>query len=72
MSSQIPLVPPFIAITKATEPARGFAGLDFQIKQWHIAAGVPGIIFIIVAIWYLRKLYMGHKRTGQYNMNPFA
>lgn len=65
MSSKIPIIPPFVAITRATEPASGLASLDFQISKWHVSAGLAGIVAIIVAIWLINKGYKNYRRTGR-------
>ncbi len=68
MSSQLPIVPPFIAITKATEPTSGLANFDFRISKWHIALGIPGLIIAILVIWAANKAYKNYKRTGRLSL----
>lgn len=72
MSSKFPIVPPFIAITKATEPSVGLANFDFRLKKWHIAFGVPGLLAIVFALWAIKNMYRNYKRTGKFLSNPFS
>ncbi|KAK9816126.1 hypothetical protein WJX74_005701 [Apatococcus lobatus] len=65
-SSQLPLVPPFVAITKATEPTASPLGVDVQVLKWHLKVTVPAVVVALIALLVAYRAYTNHKRTGRW------
>ncbi len=65
-SSQLPLVPPFVAITKATEPTASPLGVDVQVLKYHLKVTVPAIVVALLVVYIVYRAYANYKRTGRW------